>query len=120
MNIAFTGHRDRAVASVELQRIAAEHPDAVWIHGGATGFDTQVGTYALQHGIQQIVIRPDYKALGRAAPFVRNRQIIDMADLVYACYDGRQTGGTLYTLRYAERQGKPTQILRPIEHQEIG
>ena len=118
MMIAFTGHRDRQITTDELEQIAAAHPGATWVHGGARGFDSQVETYARARGIPTVVIRPDYKKLGKPAPLILNRKIVDMADALYACYDGRQTGGTLYTLRYAQKRGKPVHILSPVEYQE--
>lgn len=116
MNIAFTGHRDRILDKSQLSAIAHKYPDATWIHGGAVGFDTQVCNFAREHGINQVVVRPDYRTIHpKRAPLVRNEQIVDMADLVVACYDGRQHGGTLYTMRYASRRNKPLLILQPTQ-----
>ena len=39
--------------------------------------------------------------------FDRNRYMVDRADAVIAVYDGRQSGGTYQTIRYAEEAGKP-------------
>ncbi len=35
----------------------------------------------------------------------RNRQMVDQSSLVIAVYDGRESGGTAYTVRYAETSG---------------
>lgn len=113
MNIAFTGHRDKAVLEKDLDAIAEKYPLSVWIHGGASGFDSQVSLYATLHNIPQIVIRPDYSK-GRAAPLIRNREIIDRCDILFACYDGRKTGGTFYTIKYAQKKYKPVTVLCPI------
>lgn len=115
MRIAFTGHRDRRADPADLDTLAAAHPDPVWVHGGAIGFDRQVGAHATSYGIRQVVIRPDYARFGRGAPLRRNHDIIADADLLVALYDGRSTGGTLYTIKIAKAAGLTVQILRPTE-----
>lgn len=37
---------------------------------------------------------------------IRNRYMVDVSSLVFAVYDGRQTGGTAATLRYARQTGR--------------
>jgi hypothetical protein len=105
--VAFTGHRDRETDPAVFDTI----PRGLWIHGGAIGFDRQVQDYAEAHGIEAVVIRPDYRRHGRRAPHVRNRQIVDAAEILIACYDGRTTGGTAFTVGYARRKGKPVRIV---------
>lgn len=108
MNIGFTGHRDSITDESELDAIATEYPGAVWVHGGAAGFDTQVARYAQAHGIEQVVKRPEYsKYVPKSAPIMRNYEIVDMCELVIACHDGRQTGGTARTIAYARNKDKP-------------
>ena len=59
---------------------------------------------------KRTLIRPDYTA---GCMMERNRYMVDHADLIIACYDGK-SGGTLNTLRYALEKG--VQILHlPIE-----
>lgn len=43
----------------------------------------------------------------------RDRMMVDRSRLIIALYDGRSTGGTLYTLRYAQRLGRETLVLQP-------
>lgn len=114
MTIAFTGHRDKHVADAQLADLHAEFPDAVWVHGGAAGFDAQVSAYAKAHGIPEVVYPPDYRHYGRWAPLVRNHEIVAGAHLLIACYDGRKSGGTAYTIRLAETAGIPVRIWEPV------
>ncbi len=59
---------------------------------------------------KRTLIRPEYSA---GCMMERNRYMVDHADLIIACYDGK-SGGTLNTLRYALEKG--VQILHlPIE-----
>jgi len=41
----------------------------------------------------------------------RNRYMVDESSRVIAVYDGRERGGTAYTLRYAKKQGKEARII---------
>ncbi len=111
MNIAFTGHRDKVAKESDLRALTDEFPQAIWIHGGAIGFDSQVNVFASRLGITQKIIRPDYLHHGHSAPLIRNRQIVSNADILVACYDGRQSGGTAYTIKQAQKLKKPIRFL---------
>lgn len=81
------------------------------ISGGARGADTCAANYARAHGIELLEIRPDYAHHpGRIAPLLRNRQIVDAADMVLAFWDG-QSHGTKYTINYAQSKGVPVVIV---------
>jgi hypothetical protein len=128
MLIVFTGHRDRLTNPAALQAIEAQYPGATWMHGGAKGFDAQV------HGIGDaigkaivppivsdalpkltipdnalVTVRPAYgRYHPKQAPLIRNKAMVDRmrtGDLLVACYDGRNEGGTAQCVRYAEAKG---------------
>ena len=44
--------------------------------------------------------------------FIRNRYLVDQSGLVIAVHDGREKGGTAYTIRYARTQGKEVHIIK--------
>jgi hypothetical protein len=113
MVISFTGHRDRAVKDSTLQEIFDQYKDSEWVHGGAKGFDSQVNMFANNKAIKTTILTPDYKNKGRAAPLIRDREIVDRCDILFACYDGRKNGGTFYTIQYARAKGKEVHILSP-------
>lgn len=118
MKIAFTGHRNRFASQEDLQAILDRYPGAVWVHGGAVGFDSQVERFAQVHGVKTIVIRPDYGAYGPAvasymAPLTRNQQIVDQSDMLVALWDGRKRGGTFFTINYAKSKNLPVELLSP-------
>jgi hypothetical protein len=117
MQIAFTGHRNKIASLQDLENIHRLYPAATWVHGGAGGFDSQVAAFAQKNGIGQIVIRPDYGTHGRSAPLIRNREIVNRAAMLYACYDGRQSGGTYYTINYAQKR-IPVHVLSPVQNVE--
>lgn len=104
--IVFTGHRDKYTTERELRRIMYQYPNHIWRHGGAIGFDTQVDNFAKKYEIETEVVRPDYEHFGgKFAPLKRNMDMLNTGDveLVVACYDGRDRGGTLFTMQYADK-----------------
>lgn len=79
------------------------------ISGGAAGVDQLAETWAKEHGVPVQSIRPDYTRYGRAAPLVRNREIVKQAEMVIALWDGTSKG-TKYTIDYARKQGVNTRV----------
>lgn len=39
MKIAFTGHRDKLANEADLEKVLNDYPNAIWVHGGAIGFE---------------------------------------------------------------------------------
>jgi hypothetical protein len=109
MIIVFTGHRNKLCNAGHFAALSRQYPGAVWVCGGAVGFDSQVMEFAAQLQHACTVVPPDYQ-FGRAAPLIRNRAMVDTADLVIACHDGRATGGTTATMAYARKRGVPVTL----------
>jgi predicted Rossmann fold nucleotide-binding protein DprA/Smf involved in DNA uptake len=81
------------------------------ISGGAKGVDLLARRFAKEHGLLLTEIRPDYGgAAGRGAPLVRNREIVDAADMVFAFWDG-SSKGTAYTISYCLTAEKPLRVV---------
>ena len=79
------------------------------ISGGANGIDSLVENYADKHNILKCIYRPEYHKYGRNAPLMRNKTIVDEADLIIALWDGKSSG-TKYTIAYAKKLKKPIKI----------
>jgi len=113
--VMFSGHRDRVCNEVDLFDVDLRAPGAIWIHGGAKGFDSQVDTYARQHDIPVLAFPPDYKNYPpQDAPLVRNYRMLELADLVVLCYDDRPTGGTAYVFTHAMARKLPIHRVEPL------
>jgi len=80
------------------------------VSGGARGIDSCAAAYAREKGITLVEIFPDYARYGRAAPIIRNKEIVDRADVVLAFWDGRSKG-TAWVIRYAKKTGKPCEVI---------
>ena len=106
MKIAIVGSRD-----VVIEDIGRYIPDCEEIiSGGACGVDTCAAEYARERGVKLTLFLPQYESYGRAAPIVRNKQIVDHADKIIAFWNGRSRG-TLSVIKYAEKKGKPCDVI---------
>lgn len=79
------------------------------VSGGAKGIDTCAGEYAREHGLKLTEFLPDYRRYGRAAPLVRNREIVAYADQVLAFWDGKSPG-TKYVIDQCKKQKKTVTV----------
>ncbi len=80
------------------------------VSGGARGIDTCAAEYARAHGLLLTEFLPQYEKYGRAAPIIRNRQIVDFADAVIAFWDGTSVG-TASVIRYCGTAGKSCRVI---------
>lgn len=114
--VGFTGHRDKRVKESELDRIRDLYPGALWVHGGAIGFDSQVDMYARKHDIGRCVYTPCYWMHGpKLAPIIRNAEIAANSDILCALWDGREYGGTYDTIKKARKSKLDIILLEPLK-----
>ena len=106
MKIAIVG--SRKIVVTDFSKYVTDRDEI--ISGGAAGVDHCAADYAKKNGIRLTEILPEYARLGRAAPIIRNKQIVDLADKVVAFWDGHSRG-TLSVINYAEKTGKACEIV---------
>ena len=106
MKIAIVGSRKINVTDIE--RYVSDCEEIV--SGGARGVDTCAAEYAKNNGIKLTVFIPQYERYGRAAPIVRNKEIVDYADKIIAFWDGKSKG-TLSVIKYAEKVKKECEVI---------
>ena len=94
----------RSIENLDLSKYITEEVSII-ISGGAKGVDTLAENYADKHGISKLVLRPNYSVYGKAAPIIRNKQMVDICDNVLIIWDGK-SNGTKYTIEYAKKCGK--------------
>ncbi len=82
----------------------------VIISGGAKGVDTLAEAYADAHGLEKIIIKPDYNKYKRGAPLKRDEEMVELADEVLVIWDG-VSKGTKYTADYAKKNNKPVRVV---------
>lgn len=78
---------------------------SVIISGGAIGVDSLAEYYADKNNISKIIIKPEYDKFNKRAPIIRNMEIVDLADMIIAFWDGKSKG-TKFTIDYALSKGK--------------
>lgn len=104
MIIAVIGSRNFSDYKL-LETTLASLPEITQIvSGGANGADSLAEIYAKQHQIPLVLFKPDWKKFGKGAGIVRNRQIIEAAEMVVAFWDGASKG-TASSLALAEKKG---------------
>lgn len=113
MKIAIIGSR-----GLHVQDLGMYLPNDVTeiVSGGAKGVDTSAREYARANNIKLTEFLPDYQQYGRRAPLIRNIEIIEYADAVYAFWDG-VSRGTKYVIDNCKKMGVPVRVFmyRPQE-----
>jgi hypothetical protein len=75
-----------------------------FVSGGAAGVDRHGELWARRHGYRVRVFPADWKAHGKAAGPIRNRQMAEYATHLVAIWDG-ESRGTASMIREAHRRG---------------
>jgi uncharacterized phage-like protein YoqJ len=131
-----------------VSQIARKYPQATIITGGALGTDMLVATLAIKAGLRSKVYLPfefethalRWNAASKAnlrwvldhsevvvvgssnysvrRYFRRNERMVDDADLVIAFWDGREDGGTVGCIKYAQHKHK--RVFDAFSREEIG
>lgn len=118
MKVLITGSRELTnhhyQSLKELMRTHYPNATQIW-HGGATGADQLAARYAMEMQLEAVEIRPDYKRYpGKAAPHVRNYQLVKGTDATLAVYGAVETPGTKSTVEKSRAVGHRT-IVRHLE-----
>ncbi len=61
-----------------LDKTRAKHADMVLVHGGGPGVEKIAASWAERNGVHQVVCKPDWDRHGRAAPFRRNDELLNL------------------------------------------
>ena len=107
MKIAVIG--SRSISEIDINSYIPHDCDEL-VSGGARGVDSRVSEYAAINGIRMTVFLPKYEKYGRAAPIVRNKEIVEYSDEIIAFWDGRSKG-TLSVINYCEEVNKPCKVI---------
>ena len=79
--VAIAGGKDVADPAAVirmLDKTRAKHGDMVLVHGGGPGVEKIAARWAERNGIDQVVCKPDWDRHGRAAPFRRNDELLNL------------------------------------------
>lgn len=81
------------------------------VSGGAIGADKLAEKYANENKYEKIIFKPDWKRYGNGAGAVRNREIINEADIVIAFWDG-ESKGTKNSIDIAQKYNKKIIVVK--------
>jgi predicted Rossmann fold nucleotide-binding protein DprA/Smf involved in DNA uptake len=107
MKVAVIGSRNLSIENLE-DYIPQDCTEIV--SGGAKGVDSSAAQFAKSRALKLTEFLPQYSVYGKAAPIIRNKQIVDYADCVLAFWDG-VSKGTHSVIRYCEKLGKPYKVV---------
>ena len=107
MKLAVIGSRN--IKNIALEEYISEDVDEI-VSGGAVGVDLCAAEYARKNGLKLTEFFPQYNRYGRAAPIMRNKEIVEYADKVIAFWDG-SSRGTLSVIKYAEKISKRCDVI---------
>lgn len=111
MNIAIVGSRDYEDVSKVVAFVKELPKGTVVISGGARGVDTIAEASAQMFGLETKIFKADWATYGKQAGFLRNRQIVDLADRLVAFWDG-QSRGTAHSIQLGYDKGIPVEVIK--------
>ena len=82
-----------------------EKDEIIIISGHCSGVDIMGEKYAAENGFNVEIFLPEWKKYGRAAGPIRNKKMVECADLVIAFWDG-SSKGTSSLIKYAQNSQK--------------
>ena len=90
-----------------LDKTRAKHADLVLVHGGGPGVEKIAASWAERNGVHQIVCKPDWQRHGRAAPFRRNDELLNLLPKGVIAFPASGGGITENLIDRARQMGIP-------------
>ena len=110
MNIAIIGSRkftDYEFLKSEMEKFISEYSfdEVVIVSGGAKGADSLAEKFANEKVYKTLIFQPEWEKYEREACRLRNTQIVENAEVVFAFWDGTSPG-TKDSIEKAKKLGK--------------
>lgn len=80
------------------------------VSGTARGADALGARFANEHNVVLHEFPADWGKYGKAAGFIRNREMADFSDVLLAFWDG-ESHGTAHMIQTMRLQGKPVHVV---------
>ena len=112
--VAIAGGKDIANPAAVIERLdkaRAKYSDMILVHGGGPGVERIAASWAERNGVHQIVCKPDWDRHGRAAPFRRNDELLNLLPKGVIAFPG--SGITENLVDKARQLGIPVQRVIP-------
>ena len=98
---------DPGAVSTRLDKARAKYADMILVHGGGPGVEKIAAQWAERNGVHQMVCKPDWDRHGRAAPFRRNDDLLNLLPKGLIAFPGNGITGNL--IDKATKLGIPVQ-----------
>ena len=108
--VAIAGGKDIAdpgAVIARLDKAREKYADMVLVHGGGPGVERVAAQWAERNGVHQVVCKPDWDRHGRAAPFRRNDELLNLLPKGVIAFPG--SGITENLVDKARQLGIPVQ-----------
>ena len=104
----------RSIKEYDVMKYISDDVSLI-ICGGAEGVDFLAEQAADKLKISKLVLRPEYKKYGKAAPLIRNKEMVEIADEVLVIWDGKSRGAK-FTAKYAKQTHKRVTLIDVTEN----
>ena len=98
---------DANAVFARLDKVLVKYPDMVLVHGGGPGVEKLAAQWAERNGVHQVVCKPNWNRHGRAAPFRRNDELLNLMPKGVVAFPG--SGITDNLVEKAMQLGIPVQ-----------
>ncbi len=98
---------DPGAVFTRLDKVRAKYADMILVHGGGPGVEKIAAQWAERNGVHQVVCKPDWDRHGRAAPFRRNDDLLNLLPKGVIAFPGNGITGNL--IDKATKLGIPVQ-----------
>lgn len=109
MKVAVIGSRSILLSDLQISSVLPLQTTAL-LSGGAVGVDQCVRRFADEHNIPLFEFLPQYARFGKAAPILRNQEMLRQADQVIAFWDG-ESKGTKSCISFCEKANIPFRLI---------
>lgn len=114
MKVAIVGSRhftDKEALDLAMKKHVAQHGLPVLVvSGGAKGADSLGKAWAKRHGVKTLILKPDWKRLGKGAGLARNPDIVKECNFMIAFPSKSKGSGTQHSMALAAAQGIQTSV----------
>ncbi len=110
MKVAIVGSR-KLFPSLEIIDKFVPYNVSQIVSGGAKGVDASARIYAKANNLPMKEFLPEFRKYGRRATIVRNKEIVNYADLVLIFWDGASNGSNMVK-EYCDKVSKHYILIR--------
>lgn len=112
MRVAIIGSRNFNNYDLVVETLLEyENMITLIVSGGAKGADKLGERWAKENNKELLLFYPDWKKYGKSAGVIRNKEIIENSDIVFAFWDGTSKG-TKHSIDLSNKLNKEIKIIK--------